>query len=160
MVHHTMEPGMDHETFIGMSDPVRKTYAFLTNEETMAQEIDRVIEEGVRSMLPVFIYVPTDVVGAPLDASRLETPLNTEIKNTNANVEDRVVREVLTLIKSSTNPAILADVLAIRHGGQELTRKLVDLTHFPSYSTPMSKGVIDETNPYYGGVYGGQGMGI
>jgi TPP-dependent 2-oxoacid decarboxylase len=22
----------------------------------------------------------------------------------------------------------------------------------------MSKGVVDETNPFYGGVYGGQGM--
>jgi pyruvate decarboxylase len=158
MVHHTLEPGMDHKIYIGMSDPVRRTHTVLTNEETMAQEIDRVIEEGVRSMLPVFIYVPTDVVGVPLDASRLDTPLNTETKNPDAAVEDRVVQEVLTLIRSSSNPAILADVLAIRHGARELTRKLVDLTQFPSYSTPMSKGVVDETNPFYGGVYGGQGM--
>jgi pyruvate decarboxylase len=158
MVHHTLEPGMDHKIYIGMSDPVRRTHTVLTNEETMAQEIDRVIEEGARSMLPVFIYVPTDVVGIPLDASRLDTPLNTETKNPDAAVEDRVVQEVLTLIRSSSNPAILADVLAIRHGARELTRKLVDLTQFPSYSTPMSKGVVDETNPFYGGVYGGQGM--
>jgi len=149
---------MDHKIYIGMSDPVRRTHTVLTNEETMAQEIDRVIEEGARSMLPVFIYVPTDVVGIPLDASRLDTPLNTETKNPDAAVEDRVVQEVLTLIRSSSNPAILADVLAIRHGARELTRKLVDLTQFPSYSTPMSKGVVDETNPFYGGVYGGQGM--
>ena len=158
MVHHTLEPGMDHKIYIGMSDQVRRTHTVLTNEETMAQEIDRVIEEGARSMLPVFIYVPTDVVGIPLDASRLDTPLNTETKNPDAAVEDRVVQEVLTLIRSSSNPAILADVLAIRHGARELTRKLVDLTQFPSYSTPMSKGVVDETNPFYGGVYGGQGM--
>jgi pyruvate decarboxylase len=158
MVHHTLEPGMDHKIYIGMSDPVRRTHTVLTNEETMAQEIDRVIEEGARSMLPVFIYVPTDVVGVPLDASRLDTPLHTETKNPDAAVEDRVVQEVLTLIRSSSNPAILADVLAIRHGARELTRKLVDLTQFPSYSTPMSKGVVDETNPFYGGVYGGQGM--
>jgi pyruvate decarboxylase len=149
---------MDHKIYIGMSDPVRRTHTILTNEETMAQEIDRVIEEGARSMLPVFIYVPTDAVGVPLDASRLDTPLNTETKNPDAAVEDRVVQEVLTLIRSSSNPAILADVLAIRHGARELTRKLVDLTQFPSYSTPMSKGVVDETNPFYGGVYGGQGM--
>jgi TPP-dependent 2-oxoacid decarboxylase len=34
---------------------------------------------------------------------------------------------------------------------------LVELTHFPSYSCPLSKGVIDETSPYYNGLYNGTG---
>lgn len=148
---------MDHMIYVGMSEPIRKTHAVLNDEATMAQEIDRVIEEGVRSRLPVFLYVPTDVVGVPLDARRLETPLNTTVKNSNPQAEDRVVQNVLELIKASSKPAILADVLTIRHGGQELTRKLVELTHFPSYSTPLSKGVIDETSPYFNGLYNGQG---
>jgi pyruvate decarboxylase len=157
MMHHTMKPNMDHAVYIGMAEPIRKTHAFLTDEKTMAQEIDRVIVAGVQSRLPVYIYVPTDVVSIPLDADGLKTPLDTSIRNQDSKVEDRIVEGVLDLISKASSPAILADVLAIRHGGQELTRKLVELTHFPSYSCPLSKGVIDETSPYYNGLYNGTG---
>ena len=66
-----------------------------------------------------------------------------------------MVQKTLELIKSSKRPAILADVLTIRHGGKDLTKKLVELTHFPSYSTPLSKCVIDETSSYFNGLYNG-----
>jgi len=154
-----MEPNMDHSVYVAMAEPIRKTHTVLNNEETMAEEIDRVIVEGVRSRLPVYIYIPMDVVGVPLDASRLKTPLDTTIRNHDGQAEERVVQKVLNLIKESSKPAILADVLAIRHGGQDLTRRLVNLTHFPSYSTPLSKGIIPENNPYYNGLYNGRGMG-
>jgi pyruvate decarboxylase len=152
-----MEPNMDQDIYIGMSAPIRKTYTKLSNPKTMAQEIDRVIEEGVRSRLPVYIYVPLDVVGISLDATRLETPLNTTVANTNLQLEDEIVNSTLELIKKSSKPAILADVLTIRHGGRELARRLASVTQFPSYSTPLSKGVIDETSPNYNGVYNGEG---
>lgn len=157
LIHHTMEPNMDQDIYIGMSAPIRKTYTKLSNPATMAQEIDRVIEEAVRSRLPVYIYVPMDIVGTPLDASRLDTPLNTTVKNTNAQLEDEVVNATLELIKKSTKPSILADVLTIRHGGKDLARRLAAVTQFPSYGTPLSKGVIDETSPTYNGVYNGEG---
>ncbi|KAJ5052224.1 uncharacterized protein L3040_001982 [Drepanopeziza brunnea f. sp. 'multigermtubi'] len=154
MVHHTMEPGMDHTIYIGMSEPIRKTHTFLTDDATMAGEIDRVIIEGVKSRLPVFIYIPTDIVSVQLDAKRLETPLDTTITNSKT-AEDSIVKSVLELIKSASNPVILADVLTIRHGGRDLARELVDLTQFQSFSTPLSKGIIDETHPSYGGIYNG-----
>ena len=148
---------MDHAVYIGMSGPVRKTHAFLTDDKTMAEEIDRVIVEGVRSRLPVYIYVPSDVVTVPLDANRLNTPLDTTLKN-EEHKDDLIAKKVLELIKHSLNPAILADVLAIRHGAQDLTRRLVDLTHFPTYTTPLSKGIMQENSPYYNGLYCGTGM--
>jgi pyruvate decarboxylase len=157
MIHHTMEPNMDQDIYIGMSAPIRKTYTKLSNPATMAQEIDRVIEEGVKSKLPVFIYVPLDIVGIPLDATRLETPLNTTVTNTNKEQEDEIVNSTLKLIKASSKPAILADVLTIRHGGRDLARRLVSATHFSSYSTPLSKGVIDESSPNHNGCYNGEG---
>jgi pyruvate decarboxylase len=158
LIHHTMKPNMDHAIYIGMSEPIRKTHTFLMNDETMAEEIDRVIVEGVRSRLPVFIYIPTDVVAVQLDASRLEIPLDTTVKNDSSETEQAIVKSVLELVKSASNPVILADVLAIRHGGRDLTRELVDLTHFQSFSTPLSKGVIDEEHPSYGGNYNGTGL--
>lgn len=147
---------MDHGIYIGMSEPVRKTHTFLWDNSTMAEEIDRVIIEGVKSRLPVFIYIPVDVVGVQLDASRLETPLDTSIKNENS-AEDEIVKGVLELIKTAEKPIVLADVLTIRHNGKELARELVELTNFQAFATPLSKGIIDETLPNYGGLYNGTG---
>ncbi|KAG0651248.1 Pyruvate decarboxylase [Hyphodiscus hymeniophilus] len=154
LIHHTMKPGMDHAIYIGMSEPVRATHAYLMEDAKMAEEIDRVIIEGVKSRLPVFIYIPMDVVQVQLDAKRLETKLDTRIFNESV-AEDEVVKDVLQLIRKAEKPAILADVLTIRHGGRDLARELVDLTQFQAFSTPLSKGVIDETHPSYGGNYNG-----
>lgn len=158
MVHHTMEKNMDHEVYISMSKPIRKTHALLTNDATMAEEIDRVISECVISKLPVYIFVPTDVVDLPLDATRLGTPLNTTIINKDKSVEAAAIKKILELIKKASSPIILVDVLAIRHGGKELSRKFVELTQFRTYSTAASKGVIDEQSSTYGGVYNGKSL--
>jgi pyruvate decarboxylase len=160
MLHHTMEPGMDHAIYVGMAAPVRKAYTVLMDEKTMAQEIDRVIEEGVLSRLPVYIYVPMDVASVQLDAKRLKTPLKTEVANSNKEMEDEIVKSTLESIKSASAPAILADVLTIRHGGKKLAEKLMNLTKFPTYSTPLGKGVVDETSPYFNGLYNGEGNGF
>jgi pyruvate decarboxylase len=155
-----MEPGMDHAIYVGMAAPVRKAYTVLMDEKTMAQEIDRVIEEGVLSRLPVYIYVPMDVASVQLDAKRLKTPLKTEVTNSNKEMEDEIVKSTLESIKSASAPAILADVLTIRHGGKKLAEKLMNLTKFPTYSTPLGKGVVDETSPYFNGLYNGEGNGF
>jgi pyruvate decarboxylase len=157
MLHHTMKANMDHATYIHMADPIRETHAYLMDDKTMAEEIDRTIIACVQSRLPVYIYVPADAVAVQLDAKRLETPLSLVVKNKDPKVEDEIVTSVLSLIEKASNPAILADVLGVRHGGRDLIRKLADLTEFPSYSTPLSKGVIDETKSYYNTVYNGKG---
>ena len=160
MLHHTMEPNMDHAIYIQMAAPIRKSHAYLMEDSTMADDIDRVIVDCMKSRLPTYIYVPTDVVAVPMDAKRLDKPLATAIENPDHKTEDQIVEKVLDLIEKAENPAILADVLTIRHGGLQLAKKLAELTQFPSYSTPLSKGVIDETKPYYNGVFNGRGMNI
>ncbi|KAJ9609845.1 hypothetical protein H2200_006174 [Cladophialophora chaetospira] len=156
MLHHTMKANMDHATYIHMADPIRETHAFLMDDKTIAEEIDRTIIACLRSRLPVYVYVPVDVVSVQVDAKRLETPLDTSVNNKDTKTEDEIVNSVLSLIEKASNPAILADVLGVRHGGRDLIRKLADLTQFPSFSTPLSKGVIDETKQYYNGVYNGK----
>lgn len=148
---------MDQEIYVGMAGPIRKAWTCLMDEKIMAQEIDRVIEVAVQTRQPVYIYVPLDVPTIPLDAKRLETPLKTEIINSNKETEDEIVKSTLDSIKTASAPAILADVLTIRHGGKQLAEKLMNLTKFPTYSTPLSKGVVDETSPYFNGLYNGEG---
>ncbi|KIW36739.1 uncharacterized protein PV06_11035 [Exophiala oligosperma] len=156
MLHHTMEPNMDQSIYIQMAAPIRKAHAFLMEDSTMAEDIDRVITACVQSRLPVYIYVPVDVVSVQLDTKRLETPLDTALRNPDSKTEDHIVSTALSLIQAASTPAILADVLTSRHGGLGLTKKLADITQFASFSTPLSKGVIDETSPYYNGLYNGK----
>jgi Pyruvate decarboxylase and related thiamine pyrophosphate-requiring enzymes len=148
---------MDQSTYVRMSAPVNRAQAVLTDEATMGLEVDKAIEEAIKTKLPVTIYVPTDMVPLYLDECLLETPLQSEITNRDKVIEERLVRAVLEAIQMASSPSILADVLSIRHGAQDLTRKLVSLTQFPSFSTPLAKGVIDETTTCYHGVYNGKG---
>ncbi|ETI27421.1 hypothetical protein G647_09611 [Cladophialophora carrionii CBS 160.54] len=156
MLHHTMKANMDHAIYIQMAEPIRETHAYLMDDNTMAEEIDRTLIACLRSRLPVYIYVPVDSVSVALDAKRLETPLDTSVQNKDGKIEDEIVSSILSVVEKATSPAILADIIGVRHGGRELIRKLAELTQFPSYSTPLSKGVIDETKPYYNGLYNGK----
>lgn len=158
MIHHTMEPNMDQSTYVKMSAPVNRAQVVLTDEATMGADVDRMIEEAIKTKLPVTIYVPTDTVPLYVDKTLLQRPLRTQITNKDKVAEERLVRAVLEAIEKASCPAILADVLSIRHGAQDLTRKLVSLTQIPSFSTPLSKGVIDETTACYYGVYNGKGI--
>ena len=148
---------MDQAIYVGMSEPIRKSCAVLMDDKTMAADIDRVIVDCVRSRLPVYIYVPMDVVSVPVDASRLETPLNVTIQNGDDNAEASIVNKILDAVKASSDTAILVDTLAARHNARDLARELVEVTHFPNFSTHLSRGVLDESSPYWNGVYNGAG---
>lgn len=160
LLHHTLEPGNDQAVYVGMSGPIRKSHTVLMDDHTMAAEIDRVIEETVRTRLPGFIYIPTDVVTVPVAASRLDKPLNTAVVNKDERVESSIVDKILDAIKSTNQQSILVDTVAGRHGAQSLVRELVELTRFPNYSTHLSRGVLDESGPYFNGVYNGEGMSM
>lgn len=154
--HRGTRHGSDQAIYVGMATHIRKTHTILNDEKTMAAEIDRVIEVGMKSRLPVYIYIPMDTLPVLSDAKRLETPLDIVIKNDNVDMENEVIKATLEAIKNASSPAILADVLAIQHGGKKLTERLMNTTHFPTYSTPLFKGVVDETSPYFNGLYNGE----
>jgi pyruvate decarboxylase len=97
-----------------------------------------------------------DVPSIPVPLSALDKPLNLEIKN-DGEIESKILSKILDAVSCAKNPSILADVLTIRHGGRDLVRELADLTQFPTFSCPLSKGIIDEDKPYYMGVYSANG---
>ena len=62
----------------------------------------------------------------------------------------------LNLLYNAKAPTVIVDGLTARHLGADVARKLVDLLQFPVYSTSIGKGIIDETQPYFCGIYNGQ----
>lgn len=147
---------MDHRIYARMSEPIRRTHAFLDDESTFTQEVDRVIEECAKSRLPCYLFVPMDTPGILVDAERLKQPLDLEVRNPSAQVEDTIVSKILSAFQTRQQPVLLADVLCVRHGGQDTVRALAELIQLPTFACPLSKGIIDEDKPYFNGVYAGK----
>ena len=83
-----------------------------------------------------------DVASIQLDAKRLGNSLKTVVTNSNKDIEKEIINSTLELIKAASSPAILGDVLSIRHGGKKSVEKLMNLTEFPTYSTPLVKALL------------------
>lgn len=160
MIHH-VTPGRglapaDHKVYAQVSAPFCCAQEYLWDVKTAAEQIDRVITEVYKQSLPGYIYIPVDMVNPLISAEGLSTPLPLSITNSiPESAEDELVAGILNALYAAKNPVILADTLAVRHRATDLVKELVDKTNIWSYSTLLSKGVIDETNPNYVGVYNG-----
>ncbi|KAJ4148665.1 Pyruvate decarboxylase 1 [Fusarium oxysporum] len=61
---------------------------------------------------------------------------------TDAESEKEVIDTILALVKDAKNPVILADACCSRHDVKAETKKLIDLTQFPAFVTPMDTVVF------------------
>lgn len=154
LLHHTLGNG-DFTVFHRMSANISETTAMITDINSAPAEIDRCIRTTYVSQRPVYLGLPANLVDLKVPASLLDTPIDLSLKANDAEAEQEVVDDVLALIKAAKNPVILADACCSRHDVKDETRKLIDITQFPSFVTPMGKGSIDEQNPRFGGVYVG-----
>lgn len=154
LLHHTLGNG-DFTVFHRMSANISETTAMITDINSAPAEIDRCIRTTYVSQRPVYLGLPANLVDLKVPASLLDTPIDLSLKANDAEAEQEVVENVLSLIKAAKNPVILADACCSRHDVKDETRKLIDITQFPSFVTPMGKGSIDEQNPRFGGVYVG-----
>ncbi|GAA5898576.1 alpha-keto acid decarboxylase family protein [Sporobolomyces salmoneus] len=171
LLHHTLGDGK-FNVFEEASSGITCAQAFLTSTETAAQEIDRILLKALETARPAYLTLPTDFVYAPVDASRLETPIvpkfvryeETDILPTGKRVADEVqertefvVKEIVRLWEKARNPVILIDACAIRYGVGHLVRDLVQQTGTPFFTTPMGRNAIDEDPANgFGGVYVGE----
>lgn len=154
LLHHTLGNG-DFTVFHRMSANISETTAMITDINSAPAEIDRCIRTTYVSQRPVYLGIPANLFDLMVPASLLDTPIDLSLKANDAEAEQEVVDDVLALIKAAKNPVILADACCSRHDVKDETRKLIDITQFPSFVTPMGKGSIDEQNPRFGGVYVG-----
>ncbi|PVH73681.1 pyruvate decarboxylase, partial [Cadophora sp. DSE1049] len=154
MIHHSLGSSPDHQVYEKISHHVRAAHCWLDNPETAADEIDRVIQACYTESLPVYIFVPMDAVKLRAlnnhHASLSLKPVS------NRSSEAAAVTKALDLIYAAKSPSVIVDALVARHLAVDVARELVDLLHFPTFTTPMGKSIIHETNPYFTGVYNGQ----
>lgn len=162
LIHHVSPPKghdllpADHRVYPITSKPFCCVQEYLLDPLDAPRQIDLAISEAYKQALPTYIYFPTDMVPQPVPKSLLTTPLPLEIVNKDNTLEEIIVNDILTALYTAKSPTILADTIAERLRARDLVTALVEKAKIWSFSTPLSKGLVDETSPYFVGVYNGE----
>jgi indolepyruvate decarboxylase len=151
-MHHTMADGtFDH--FLDAYAQVTVAQTRLTPRNA-ASEIDRLILTAWREKLPVYMELPSDI--AYLD---IEVPAGRLVLSDPPSDPERLrscVVAVAERLTAATSPAILVDADADRFCVMPELMKLAEKVQAPVAVINAAKAVIDETFPYYLGIYGGK----
>ncbi len=141
--------------FHDMSKKISCATTVLTNAETAASEIDRVLNEMLYQSQPGYVGIPTDICYTNISALPLQTPLKTELPQNDSEAEKQAVTDIREHIEKSSKPLIIVDGGAIRNQVLPEVETLCDVTKFPYFSNPWGKGAISEACDRFGGVYSG-----
>ena len=152
--------GMHHTTGDGTWDRFLSAFAQVTAAQARltpsnaATEIDRLVLTAWREKLPVYLELPSDIAYLDIEvpAARLmlaEPPSDPErLKSCAAAIADH--------LSQARSPAILVDQDVDRYGAATEVMGLAEKLQLPVAVTGPAKAVIDETFPYYAGIYNGK----
>jgi pyruvate decarboxylase len=158
MIHHSIGFAPDHQGFNQAARGCRGDAAELQSEEGAAEEIDRVLRELFVQSKPVYVFLPIDLVDKHVDAKRLEMPLQLVNHGDEAKV-NKATQEILKALEGAQSPGVFVDCLVQRHQAVKETRELIDKLGLATYTSNMGKGIIDENNECYIGLYNGDPSG-
>lgn len=159
LLHH-VSPGQglnkpNHMIYGETSKPFACAHEWILDPKKAAEQIDHVIAEVTKRCVPGYLYIPTDMVHKGMPNSRLQTPLDVEHRNDESK-EDALVSEILEGLYKAEKPIVLGDILSYRWApAQDLIKELLQKAPMWSFTTPLGKGVIDESDPTFVSVYNG-----
>jgi indolepyruvate decarboxylase len=151
-MHHTMGDGT-WDRFLGAFAQVTAAQARLTPSNAVT-EIDRLILTAWRDKLPVYMELPSDI--AYLDIEVPAAPLILAQPPSDPERLQSCTAAIARRLSDATSPAILVDQDAGRYGAAAEIMELAGKMQLPVAVTGPAKAVIDETFPYYAGVYNGK----
>ena len=149
LVHHKVRT---FDTQKRIFEEVTCASAVLTDPETAADEIIRVVETMRAQCRPGYLEIPYDVVDMPI---KLPTIRNTPAPESDKENLEAALAEAAEKIKSAKQPVIVLDVELHRHGLTSLAVAIAEKFNIPMAATLLSKSIISENHPLYIGVYSG-----
>ncbi|KAJ2986518.1 hypothetical protein NUW58_g4988 [Xylaria curta] len=153
-VHHSIKPG-DFRTFGQIYTHVTIAQTRLWDPQTGTEQIDEVLSQCVRHSRPVYIEFPVDLVSAVVSNDGLKYGI--KVPDPEPLVpRDDVVNKILHRMYHSKQPIVLLDGESRAMGILDNVQRLIELTQWPTWTTPFGKGLIDETLPNFHGIYRGK----
>jgi len=151
-MHHTMADGT-WDRFLGAYAQVTVAQARLTPHNA-ATEIDRLILTAWREKLPVYMELPSDI--AYLDIEVPDAPLILAQPASDPERLRTCAAAIAARLSAATSPALLVDEDVDRYGVAGEVVELAEKMQIPVAVISSAKAVIDETFPYYAGIYNGK----
>jgi pyruvate decarboxylase len=98
--------------------------------------------------------MPLDLSMEHVAKSLLDTPIDTSLP-VDAAAQDAAVDAILETLAAARNPCLFVDGLVQRYAANDECRALAKKLQLPVYAANMGKSIIDETEPYFAGMYQG-----
>ena len=150
LLHHTAGDG-NYDNLMACGREFSVAQARIDPQNAMA-EIDRCLRTCMLQKKPVYIQLPSDLAYTRIETP--DTPIAIEWRSDGRMLDD-FVGAALQRIDASANFAVLVDADVARFGQTTLAMRLADKLGCPVAVMGTAKGVIDETEPGYLGVYSG-----
>ncbi|MDH6128693.1 thiamine pyrophosphate-binding protein [Kitasatospora sp. GP82] len=153
LMHHTSGDTEYDDVMRGYAQ-VTVAQARLTPQNAVT-EIDRLILTAWQRKLPVYLELPSDI--AYLDVEVPPEPLELAMPPSDSERLSTCADAIVARLTSARSPVILVDIDADRF---DVTGELLELAgrmQLPIAAVNTVKGLIDETSPYFLGLYAGAG---
>ena len=98
---------------------------------------------------PVHIGLPSNIDGEMLDVDSLVDRFEKDFVPL---PDAGLLEKAANLLKKAKKPILVIGLTAARLGLQNSIRQLVNKSNIPVLLTPMAKGIVPETHPFYAGV--------
>lgn len=149
LVHHKVKT---FDTQRKIYEEVTCANTVLTDPETAAAEIMRVVETVLAECRPGYIEIPYDVVDLPIKvpAHKPEPKPVSDAESLRACIE-----EAVSFINRAKQPVILADVELHRHKLTDVAVQIAEKFNIPIAATLLSKSAVGEMHPLYIGAFAG-----
>ncbi|PGG99227.1 hypothetical protein AJ79_08657 [Helicocarpus griseus UAMH5409] len=154
ILHHTLGNG-DYQVFQEMNKHVSCAVAVLDDPSKAASMVDDTLRKCILQSRPVYISLPSDMVQAKVDGDRLKYPIDLSVPPNDLRRETHVVDMIMGLLQAARRPALLVDILSMRHHVTDEINEFIIRHNIPVFVTPMGKGAVDETLPQFQGIYVG-----
>ncbi|KAI3327255.1 pyruvate decarboxylase [Xylariaceae sp. AK1471] len=153
-VHHSIKHG-DFHTFAQMYSHITIAQARLWDPHTGPEQIDEVLNQCLRYSRPVYIEFPMDLVSALVPGARLDCAIKLAGPEPTVPRED-VLEKILRIMYQAKRPIILVDGESRAMGILDNVQHLIELTKWPTWTTPFGKGLLNETLSNVHGIYRGK----
>lgn len=147
---NTLQAGIDQ---VAIARPLTKW----AHQITTTDQIPRLVAQAIRIATsgptgPVLLDLPSDVLGAKIDAGSVEIPEYPYVDSPIAPHSDLAYRAMEILLKAR-RPVIMVGAGAWQSGCDEELRTFADEAGIPVYSDFQAHGLLPSSHPLYGGTF-------